>query len=41
MNIKISDKMIISKILTTLPKEYIYFESAWESMEPERKTWKI
>jgi len=38
MDTKISDKMIISKILTTLPKEYIYFESAWESMEPERKT---
>jgi len=30
--------MIISKILTTLPKKYIYFESAWELMEPERKT---
>lgn len=38
INTKIDEKMLISKILATLPKEYVYFVSAWESTEPERKT---
>jgi len=30
--------MLISKILAALPKEYVYFVSAWESTESEKKT---
>lgn len=35
---KIDDKMLISKLLATLPKEYSYFISAWESTKLQRKT---
>lgn len=34
----IDDKMIISKLLTTLSKEYSHFISAWESTETQKKT---
>ncbi|KYM96030.1 Copia protein [Cyphomyrmex costatus] len=30
--------MIMAKILTTLPKEYMYFISTWESTETDKKT---
>ena len=37
-NNSIKDEMIISKILTTLPKEYEYFLSAWESAQESEQT---
>jgi len=37
LNTKIDDKMLISKILAILSKEYVYFVSAWESTESENK----
>jgi len=38
LSTKIDNKMLISKILAALPKEYVYFVSAWESIETEKKT---
>ncbi|KAF2895016.1 hypothetical protein ILUMI_11158 [Ignelater luminosus] len=34
----ISEKLIITKILTSLPTEYGYFISAWESMSENKRT---
>ncbi|KAM0730296.1 Retrovirus-related Pol polyprotein from transposon TNT 1-94 [Formica fusca] len=38
LDTKLDDKMLISKILATLPEEYRYFASAWESAEQREKT---
>ena len=38
MDEKISDKMLMSKILITLPDEYKYFHSAWESTPENQQT---
>lgn len=35
---EIDDKMLISKILVTLPEQYKYFSSAWESTNAENRT---
>ncbi|KAK9728302.1 hypothetical protein QE152_g18026 [Popillia japonica] len=34
----IDDGMVISKILSTLPEEYKFFTSAWESTEKGERT---
>lgn len=38
LDTKIDDKMMTAKILATLPEEYRYFASAWESTEQREKT---
>ena len=38
INQEVDEKMVISKILVTLPEQYKYFISAWESMSSEEKT---
>lgn len=38
LDTKIDDEMIISKILATLPAEYKYFASAWESTARNDRT---
>lgn len=38
MDVVISDSMIISKVLATLPEEYGYFASAWDSTIRNNKT---
>lgn len=38
MNVAISDDMLITKILLTLPAEYRHFISAWESLSEESRT---
>lgn len=38
MDVVISDSMIISKVLATLPEEYGYFASAWDSTVRNNKT---
>lgn len=38
LDTKIEDDMLISKILATLPEEFKYFASAWESTERNEKT---
>ncbi|XP_026826247.1 uncharacterized protein LOC113562125 [Ooceraea biroi] len=38
LDTKIDDKMLISKILASLPEEYKYFASAWDSTEQGGKT---
>lgn len=38
MDVVISDSMIISKVSATLPEEYGYFASAWDSTVRNNKT---
>lgn len=38
MDVVISNSMIISKVLATLPEEYKYFASAWNSTDRNNKT---
>lgn len=35
---KVSDSMIITKILMSLPENFAYFHSAWDSTEDDKKT---
>jgi len=38
MEIEISDTMIVSKVLATLPEEYAHFANAWDSTNTTGKT---
>ncbi|XP_029166930.1 uncharacterized protein LOC114937581 [Nylanderia fulva] len=38
LGVNITDEMLISKILTTLPEKYKFFASAWESVSKQERT---
>lgn len=38
LNEKISDRMFMSRVMTGLPEDFRYFQSAWDSTESNRKT---